>query len=79
MRSDVNGADAMCCVCSIGASQQEESSKGDGSLQIMYGLHGEHKLEELELNHLSGYMNSKPVRIGNGAYDQVSGNKHKAR
>ena len=37
----------------------------------MYGLHGEHKLEELELNHLSGYMNSKPVRIGNGAYDQV--------
>jgi GH15 family glucan-1,4-alpha-glucosidase len=49
----------------------EESSKGDGSLQIMYGLHGEHKLEELELDHLSGYMDSKPVRIGNGAYDQV--------
>lgn len=53
------------------AKRCEESSKGDGSLQIMYGLHGEHKLEELELDHLSGYMNSKPVRIGNGAYDQV--------
>jgi GH15 family glucan-1,4-alpha-glucosidase len=37
----------------------------------MYGLHGEHKLEELELTHLAGYMNSKPVRIGNGAYDQM--------
>lgn len=53
------------------AKRCEESSKKDGSLQIMYGLHGEHKLEELELNHLSGYMDSKPVRIGNGAYDQV--------
>jgi GH15 family glucan-1,4-alpha-glucosidase len=37
----------------------------------MYGLHGEHKLEELELDHLAGYMDSKPVRIGNGAYNQV--------
>lgn len=53
------------------AQRCAESSKGDGSLQIMYGLHGEHKLEELELDHLTGYMNSKPVRIGNGAYDQV--------
>jgi len=53
------------------AKRCEESSKGDGSLQIMYGLHGEHKLEELELDHLAGYMDSKPVRIGNGAYDQV--------
>jgi len=53
------------------AKRCSESSKGDGSLQIMYGLHGEHKLEELELDHLAGYMDSKPVRIGNGAYDQV--------
>jgi GH15 family glucan-1,4-alpha-glucosidase len=53
------------------AQRCAESSKGDGSLQIMYGLHGEHKLEELELDHLSGYLDSKPVRIGNGAYDQV--------
>ncbi len=37
----------------------------------MYGIHGEHTLEEIELTHLCGYMNSKPVRIGNGAYNQV--------
>ena len=49
----------------------EESSKQDGSLQIMYGLHGEHKLEEKHLSHLEGYKLSQPVRIGNGAYEQV--------
>ena len=49
----------------------EESSQQDGSLQIMYGLHGEHKLAEKELTHLAGYRNSKPVRIGNDAYGQV--------
>jgi hypothetical protein len=61
----------LCLPLSLSLFRCEESSKGDGSLQIMYGLHGEHKLEELELDHLEGYMNSKPVRIGNGAYDQV--------
>jgi GH15 family glucan-1,4-alpha-glucosidase len=40
-------------------------------LQIMYGIDGRHKLEELELDHLEGYMKSSPVRIGNGAYDQL--------
>ena len=49
----------------------EESSKQDGSLQIMYGLHGEHRLEEKHLEHLEGFRHSRPVRIGNGAYDQV--------
>lgn len=49
----------------------EESSEQDGSLQIMYGLHGEHKLEEKKLDHLAGYKNSQPVHIGNGAYNQV--------
>jgi alpha,alpha-trehalase len=37
---------------------------------IMYGIHGEEKLDEMELPHLKGYMNSKPVRIGNGASHQ---------
>ena len=37
----------------------------------MYGIDGRHKLTEISLDHLSGYMNSKPVRIGNGAYDQL--------
>jgi alpha,alpha-trehalase len=42
----------------------------EGQLQIMYGIGGEAKLEEQELEHLSGYDNSRPVRIGNGAYGQ---------
>ena len=43
----------------------------DGSLQIMYGLDGRHELTEETLDHLDGYMGSKPVRIGNGAYNQL--------
>ncbi|MBC8005714.1 MAG: glycoside hydrolase family 15 protein [Verrucomicrobia bacterium] len=38
--------------------------------QIMYGIKGEKALLEEELNHLSGFENSRPVRIGNAAYDQ---------
>ncbi|MFA6744842.1 MAG: glycoside hydrolase family 15 protein [Bacteroides graminisolvens] len=44
-------------------------SKND-SLQIMYGIRGERELTETILNHLSGFENSKPVRIGNQAYIQ---------
>lgn len=36
----------------------------------MYGLGGERELEERELDHLAGYENSRPVRIGNGAAGQ---------
>ncbi len=43
----------------------------EGQLQIMYGIGGESKLEEQELTHLSGYEHSRPVRIGNGAYNQA--------
>jgi GH15 family glucan-1,4-alpha-glucosidase len=43
----------------------------EGQLQIMYGIGGESKLQEQELSHLSGYEQSRPVRIGNGAYDQA--------
>lgn len=39
-------------------------------LQIMYGLAGERRLTELDLNWLPGYENSKPVRIGNAASNQ---------
>lgn len=39
-------------------------------LQIMYGINGEKKLTEVTLDHLAGYQNSKPVRVGNAAYKQ---------
>lgn len=43
----------------------------DGSLQIMYGIDGRHTLTEEHLTHLDGYKGSRPVRIGNGAYNQL--------
>jgi GH15 family glucan-1,4-alpha-glucosidase len=42
----------------------------DGSLQIMYGIDGRRDLTESTLDHLTGYVGAKPVRIGNGAYNQ---------
>jgi GH15 family glucan-1,4-alpha-glucosidase len=43
----------------------------DGSLQIMYGVDGRHTLTEEVLDHLEGYKGSRPVRIGNAAYNQL--------
>jgi len=37
---------------------------------VMYGINGEEELEECTLDHLPGYENSKPVRVGNAAYQQ---------
>ena len=42
----------------------------DGGLQIMYGIDGRRDLKESTLDHMSGYNGARPVRIGNGAYDQ---------
>jgi GH15 family glucan-1,4-alpha-glucosidase len=39
-------------------------------LQIMYGIDGRKDLTEETLDHLSGWRNSRPVRVGNGAWDQ---------
>ncbi len=50
----------------------ERAVAGDASeLRIMYGLAGERRLEEWEIEWLPGYENSKPVRIGNAASNQL--------
>src|SRR5439155_20578937 len=38
--------------------------------QIMFGIGGESELTEKTLDHLTGYVGSRPVRIGNAAYQQ---------
>ncbi|MEO8327919.1 MAG: glycoside hydrolase family 15 protein, partial [Nitrospirota bacterium] len=43
----------------------------DGSLQLMYSIEGRHQLNEETLDHLEGYRGSGPVRVGNGAYNQL--------
>src|SRR4051794_3197202 len=42
----------------------------DGSLQIMYGIDGRRDLTERTLDGLTGYAGARPVRVGNGAFDQ---------
>jgi GH15 family glucan-1,4-alpha-glucosidase len=42
----------------------------DGAFQIMYGIDGRRELTEETLDELSGYGGARPVRIGNGAFDQ---------
>lgn len=49
---------------------RDRAEESDGDLQIMYGIGGEHDLTESTLDHLDGYGGAKPVRIGNGAFDQ---------
>jgi GH15 family glucan-1,4-alpha-glucosidase len=49
----------------------ERSAAGNaGDLQIMFGVGGERRLVEVELDFLEGYRRSRPVRAGNGAYTQ---------
>jgi alpha,alpha-trehalase len=43
---------------------------GDGALQIMYGIDGRRDLTETTRDDLSGYAGARPVRVGNGAFDQ---------
>jgi GH15 family glucan-1,4-alpha-glucosidase len=45
-------------------------STEDGSLQIMYGIDGRRDLTETARDELSGYAGARPVRIGNGAFNQ---------
>ncbi|MGE5570746.1 MAG: glycoside hydrolase family 15 protein [Rhodospirillales bacterium] len=45
--------------------------EASGYLQVMYGIDGRHTLTEETLDHLDGYKGSRPVRIGNAAYQQL--------
>lgn len=44
--------------------------RNEAPIQIMYGIAGEHDLAERTLDHLEGWRGSRPVRVGNGAFDQ---------
>ena len=61
-------ADAVHALASPNAVAESDP---DGSLQIVYGIDGRTTLTEEVLDHLAGYRGSRPVRIGNGAYDQL--------
>jgi GH15 family glucan-1,4-alpha-glucosidase len=44
--------------------------KAHADLQIMFGIRGEEDLSERTLGHLPGWRDSRPVRVGNGAWNQ---------
>jgi GH15 family glucan-1,4-alpha-glucosidase len=48
-----------------------QEAESDGALQLMYSIEGRHELEEQTLDHLEGYRGSRPVRVGNAAYEQL--------
>jgi alpha,alpha-trehalase len=52
------------------AVRGKDLSKPFSELQIMYGIGGERDLTERTIDHLSGWRDSKPVRVGNGAWNQ---------
>jgi GH15 family glucan-1,4-alpha-glucosidase len=49
----------------------EQAGESSGPLKIMYRVDGSSDLDEQTLDHFEGYAGSKPVRIGNGAADQL--------
>jgi GH15 family glucan-1,4-alpha-glucosidase len=64
---DYEATDFMGWMADIYRQNVDEGKLG---MQIMYGIGGERDLTETKLDHLTGYENAKPVRIGNAAYDQ---------
>ncbi|MGA0533726.1 glycoside hydrolase family 15 protein [Hansschlegelia sp. KR7-227] len=49
----------------------ERLKQNEGRLEIMYALDGSRELDERDLDHLAGYRESRPVRVGNAAAEQV--------
>lgn len=52
------------------AASSAGALRGGEHLQIMFGVGGEHDLTERTLGHLTGWRDSRPVRVGNGAWRQ---------
>jgi GH15 family glucan-1,4-alpha-glucosidase len=50
---------------------RDRCRSSEGLLQPLYGIDGRTEIFETELSHLSGYRDSRPVRLGNGAYNQL--------
>jgi GH15 family glucan-1,4-alpha-glucosidase len=50
---------------------KDDTHESAGPLQLMYGIDGRSDLTEQTLDHLEGYRGSSPVRIGNGAHEQL--------
>lgn len=55
----------------LGDRVHEQAGQQSGPLKIMYRIDGSSDLDEEVLHHLEGYRGSHPVRIGNGAADQL--------
>ena len=55
----------------LGDRADEQAGEASGPLRIMYRVDGSSDLDEETLDHWEGYAGSKPVRIGNGAADQL--------
>jgi GH15 family glucan-1,4-alpha-glucosidase len=61
--------EALCFFDFLATAAPTQLQRGR-NLQIMFGVGGEHDLAERELPHLRGWRGSRPVRVGNGAWDQ---------
>lgn len=48
-----------------------EQDRVNGPLNVMYAIDGRHDLTESVLEHMEGYRGSQPIRVGNGAYNQL--------
>ena len=52
-------------------NQIDQEGEDWQNLQILYGIDGRRRLDEISLDHLDGYRGSRPVRVGNAAYNQL--------
>ncbi len=63
--------EAEAFVCWLMDRIAESAGEASGPLKIMYRVDGSSDITEVTLDHLDGYRGSRPVRIGNGAADQL--------